>query len=186
MSPAAAPAPPALMTAEEYLHRAPTDHPSELVRGRIVVMNPPFSAHGYWCHRMAKLIDEFVEPHELGRILCNDSGVVTEHDPDTVRGADVAYYSYTRVPRGPLPSGYWGTPELVCEVKSTEDRWPKIHKKVAEYLDAGVLVVWVVDPPAQTVQVYSELPVQILQLADTLTCPEVLPGFELPLGKIFR
>ena len=187
MSTAAAPAPTKLITAEEYLHLAPTDWPSELVRGRIVVTNPPFSAHGYWCNRMARILDRFVEEHELGRILINDSGVVTERDPDTVRGADVAYFSYQRVPRGPLPEGYWGIPELICEVRSTNDRWKKIMKKVGEYLDAGVLMVWLLDPPAQTVHVYSaESPGQIMHIGDALTCPEILPGFSLPLAKLFE
>lgn len=187
MSTAIVPAPTMLITAEEYLHCAPTDRPSELVRGRIVVRNPPFSAHGYWCVRMASILNAFVEERGLGRIASNDSGVVTEREPDTVRGADVAYFSYSSVPRGPLPEGYWGTPELICEVRSTDDRWTKIVKKVGEYLDAGVSVVWVIDPPALSVHAYSaEHPVQVLRVGDTLECPEILPGFAVPLAKFFE
>ena len=37
---------------------------------------------------------------DLGRVVTNDSGIVTQRDPDTVRGADVAYYSYARLPKG--------------------------------------------------------------------------------------
>jgi hypothetical protein len=59
-----------------------------------------------------------LDRHDTGRLVGNDSGVVTEHEPDTVRGADVAYYSYERIPRGPLPRGRYLTvmPELVFEV----------------------------------------------------------------------
>jgi hypothetical protein len=42
----------------------------------------------------------------LGHVLSNDSGVVTERDPDTVRDADVCYYPYTKVPPGPLGNDY--------------------------------------------------------------------------------
>jgi Uma2 family endonuclease len=187
MSAATVPAPTKLITAEEYLHLAPDDRPSELVRGRIVVMNPPFSNHGYWCGQMYHLIREFVDAHNLGRVLCNDAGVVTEREPDSVRGADVAYYSYERVPRGEWPERYWGTPDLICEVRSSDDRWKKIVKKVGEYLEVGVPVVWVVDPEDRCVQVFSaEQPVKVLHVGETLTCPDVLPGFALPLARIFE
>jgi hypothetical protein len=41
-------------------------------------------------------------------VLSNDTGVVTERGPDTVRGADISFYSYARVPKGPLPDRYLG------------------------------------------------------------------------------
>lgn len=104
MSTAAAPAPAQFITAEEYLHLACSDRPSELMRGSVVVTNPPFSNHGYWCNRMVRFLGRFVADRQLGRILINDSGVVTEREPDTVRGADIAYYSYQRVPKDAQPS----------------------------------------------------------------------------------
>ena len=62
---------------------------------------------------------QFCDEHNLGHVVSNDSGVVTERDPDTVRGADVAFYSYGRVPPGPFPRGYLAVaPELVFEVRS--------------------------------------------------------------------
>lgn len=176
-----------LITAEDYLKLAPTDRPSELVRGKIVVMNPPQSAHGYWCGRMFWRLNDFVMKHQLGRVITNDGGVQTEHDPDTVRGADVAYYSYERVPRGPLPKGYWPAPELVVEVKSSDDRWKTIHKKVGEYLDAGVLTVIVVDPDKQLIHVTTpDRETETLTIDHTLTLPELLPGFSVPVKDVFE
>lgn len=188
MSTVLAPLPVALITAEEYLHRAPTDRPSELIRGRIVAMNPPFSAHGYWCGQVHFLLNQFVVANDLGRVITNDGGVITERDPDTVRGADVAYYSFQKVPRGAIPEeGYWPTPELVIEVRSSDDRWPRIYKKVGEYLDAGVVVVCVIDPPTRSIHVSrADVSVQILAEADTLTLPDVLPGFEVAVSRIFQ
>ncbi len=187
MSIAITSAPLGLMTAEEYLHRAPAEHPSELIRGRIVAMNPPFSAHGYWCGQVHFLVNQFVVANDLGRVITNDGGVITERNPDTVRGADVAYYSYDKVPRGPLPEGYWPTPELVVEVRSTDDRWPAMYKKAGEYLDAGVIVVCVVDPPTRSVYVLrEERSVQQFSENDLLTLPDVLPGFEVLVARIFQ
>ena len=90
-----------LVTAEEYLRQPDNGVPSELVRGRIVKMNRPFTAHGYFCSVVDRLVGNHVADNDLGRVVCNDAGVVTERDPDTVRGPDVAFYSYDRAPRGP-------------------------------------------------------------------------------------
>jgi Uma2 family endonuclease len=182
MSTVLAPATTALITAEEYLHLAPTDRPSELIRGRIVAMNPPFYAHGYWCAQVTRILGNYAEEHGLGRVIGNDGGVITERDPDTVRGADVAYYSFAKVPRGAVPEGYWPTPELVVEVRSSDDRWPRIYKKVGEYLDAGVVVVCVVDPPTRSIHISRA----DVSETDTLKLPDVLPGFEVPVSRIFQ
>lgn len=92
-----------LLTAEEY-GRLPDDgRLTELVRGRIVELNWPFTSHGYYINLVAHLLTQFVEQHRLGRIVGGGAGMVTQRDPDTVRGPDLAFYSYERVPRGPRP-----------------------------------------------------------------------------------
>jgi Uma2 family endonuclease len=178
----------ALMTAEEFGQRPDPGHPEELVQGRIVRMPPPDRRHGYVCLMAGRILGNFVEEHGLGRAMSNDSGVITEHDPDTVRGADVAYYSYARLPRGPLPTGYGPeVPELVVEVVSASDRWRDIHEKVAEYLRAGVLVVVVLDPKPQTAHVFGadEAP-RTLGAEDELVLPGILEGFRARVGRFFE
>ncbi len=145
-----------LLTAEEFAERPDPGYPEELVRGRIVPMSVPDRRHGQVCGQAYILIRSFVDAHDLGHVLCNDSGVITERNPDSVRGADVAYYSYNRLPRGPLPRSYGPeVPELVVEVRSKGDRWPKVLAKVVEYLDAGVAAVIVLDDERQVAQVFT-------------------------------
>src|SRR5262249_12022947 len=80
---------------------------------------------------------------------------ITERDPDTVRGADVAFYSYAKVAKGPIAKGYLAVPpDLVVEVRSPDDRWGEFLTKVDEYLQAGVTVVIVLDPEPETAQVF--------------------------------
>src|SRR5262249_54756044 len=93
----------ALLTAEEYLLLPDDGQPSELVRGRLVTMNMPAPRRGQICAKIARFLGNFADQHDAGHVLTNDSGVVTERDPDTVRGAAVAFYGYDQVPRGPLP-----------------------------------------------------------------------------------
>lgn len=165
-----------LLTAEQYRRLPDRGRPLELIRGRVVEMNMPAPRHGYFCGKVVRLVGNFVEEKGLGRVMSNDSGVVTQRDPDSVRGADVCFYSYSRLPRGPLPEGYLPVvPELVFEVRSPGDRWSEVTAKVGEYLHAGVAAVCVLDAQTETITVYhaDELP-RVLAADDELTLPELL------------
>jgi Uma2 family endonuclease len=177
-----------LLTAEQYAQLPDNGRPSELIRGRIVEMNPPTPRHGQICIKLGYFLSSFLETHELGHVVSNDSGVLTERNPDTVRGADIAFYSYAKVPKGPLPRGYLPVPpELVFEVRSPDDRWKQIQRKVAEYLEAGVNTVCVLDDDPPTIYLYTaEAPVRILEADDELTLPDVLPGFRIAVRRFFE
>lgn len=191
MTTATIPPPPqadALLTAEQYLARPDGGKATELVRGRVVDIPPANFRHGHLCNRIGRLLGNFVDDHTLGWVVSNDAGVVTRRGPDTVRGPDVAYFSYARVPKDRPPDGYPSVaPELVFEVRSPSDRWPAITAKVGEYLTAGVLVVCVVDPETESVAVYSgdETP-RRLTADDALTLPDVLPAFRLGVRHLFQ
>lgn len=178
----------ALMTAEEFGRRPDPGHPEELVQGRIVDMPPPDRRHGYVCFQAGYRLRPFIDEHDLGRVISNDSGVITGRDPDTVRGADVAYYSYARLPKGPLPTGYGPEiPELVVEVRSASDRWSEVLEKVAEYLSAGVLVVVVLDPEPQVAHVFgADDPPRTLGAEDELVLPGLLEGFHVRVSRFFE
>jgi Uma2 family endonuclease len=144
-------APEPLITAEEFGRRPDPGYPEELVRGRIVPMPPPKRRHGQVCGKIVGILSRHMDRHDLGHVLSNESGVITQRGPDTVRGPDVVFYSYARLPKGPLHDEYGPEiPELVFEVRSPGDRWPKLLEKTAEYLAAGVLCVVVLDPESMT------------------------------------
>lgn len=178
-----------LLTAEEYFLLPDNGQPTELVRGRIVPLNMPYPRHGQICVKVIRLLGRYLDDHDIGQLIGNDSGVVTERGPDTVRGGDVEFYSYDRVPRGPLPRGYLPVvPELVFEVRSPGDRWGRIITKVGEYLEAGVTLVCVLDEQTETARVYrqAEPPEQIFAADQELTLPEVLPDFRVPVRRFFE
>jgi Uma2 family endonuclease len=178
----------ALMTAEEFALRADPGYPEELVQGRVVRMPLTDPRHGEVCIQAAYLLKRFLEDLNVGRVIGNDAGVITERAPDSVRGPDVAYYSYERVPRGPLPRGYLAAaPELVFEVRSKSDRWRDIYDKISEFLNAGVLVAIVLDPTPMTAHVFSadEAP-RTLSADDQLSFPGLLEGFQVRVGRFFE
>jgi Uma2 family endonuclease len=178
----------ALMTAEEFALRADPGYPEELVRGRILAMPPPNRRHGVICSRVDRVLGNFVDEYGLGRVLSNDSGVITERGPDTVRGADIAYYSYARLPKAADLDGYGPeVPEITVEVRSPSESWTRLQQKISEYLNAGVLIVLVLDPTKQTAQVFSadEAP-RTLSAEDQLSFPGVLEGFQVRVGRFFE
>jgi Uma2 family endonuclease len=176
-----------LLTAEEY-GRLPDDgRKTELVRGEVVEVNMPYPRHGEICSKINRIVGNFADEHRLGRTVTNDSGVITERDPDTVRGADVAFYSFARVTPGPLAWDYLPVPpEVVFEVRSPTDRWPRILAKVAEYLDAGVGVVRVVDQPTESVYVYRIDTNRVVTADEELTLPELHADFRTVVRKFFE
>jgi Uma2 family endonuclease len=174
---------PVAMTAGEFSRRPDPGYPEELVRGRIETMPPPRARHGQVCNKVGRIFGNYAEEHSLGHVLCNDSGVITERDPDTVRGADIAFYSYAKMPKGPLPDRYPDVPpDLVIEVLSPDDRWRKVMIKVAEYLQLGVAVVGVLDPEEATMTLFEgDKAVRVLSRDDEFHLPELFGAFRVPV-----
>jgi Uma2 family endonuclease len=177
-----------LLTAEEYRLLPDNGEATELVRGEVRSMNVPAPRHGQICLKVGRLLGNFAEERALGHVVSNDSGVLTERNPDTVRGADIAFYSYARVPPGPLPEGYLEVPpDLVFEVRSPGDRWRTVLGKVTEYLDAGVTWVCVLDPQTQSAHLYhADSPPRTFRAEDELTLPEVLGDFRVVVERFFE
>src|SRR4051794_22888349 len=74
--------------------------------------------------------------------------------------------------------------DLVAEVVSPSDRASEVVGKALAWLDAGVRVVWVVDPESRTVTVYRHDTATVLRGGDVLG-DELLPGFALPLDELW-
>lgn len=165
-----------LLTVAEYLRTYSEGERTELVRGKVVAMNPPKPRHGKICARITRKLDEFSEEHDLGHVVGNDTGVLI--DVQTLRGADVAFFSFARVPRE-APDDYWqAAPEVVFEVLSPGDRWTEVQDKVSDYLRAGALAVAVVDDSDTTVHLFrSDRPPQTFTADQPIVLPPPLEGF---------
>jgi Uma2 family endonuclease len=177
-----------LMTAEEFMAADLGDGTFELVRGEVIEVPPPMPAHGVVCANTGGVLWDYGRRSGFGYSLTNDSGVQTERDPDTVRGADVCFYSHARWPLSkvgreliPVP------PDLAVEVVSPGDRRAAVLKKVVEYLQAGVLRVWVVYPRRRQVAVYrgdDDEPI-FYREGDVLEGFPELPDFRCPVADLF-
>jgi Uma2 family endonuclease len=178
----------ALMTADEYCDLPDDGRRTELVRGRIIELTRPTFLHGYICLEMASVLRDWVKARDLGRVVTNDAGILTRRDPDTLRGADVAYYSFARLPKASTPKKYPNVPpDLVVEVRSPSERWREILAKVSESLELGVLVVCVLDPDIGSAHLYyPDQANRVIGADDELTFPECLPDFRVALRSLFE
>lgn len=177
-----------LITAEEFLRMPPPLDGSsqELVRGVIETMPPPGTYHGVCCARLTRRVGNFVEDNHLGVVASNDSGFITERDPDTVRGPDLSFWSQARLPRFPLEGYVTIAPDLAVEVISPSDVFSRVLKKLQHYLKHQVKLIWVLVPEDRSVTVYRPgREQQILTNSDVLTGEDVLPGFSCPIQELF-
>lgn len=176
----------ALMTAEEFTAKYHNVH-AELVKGVVKEYPGSGAKHGKVCANIGYWIAEHVHAHDLGHTMSNDSWIQTTTNPDTIRGADVCFFSHERLPRGPVPGGLLSVfPELVVEVRPPKAPWTDMYQKVAEYVIAGVRAVVVLDPASTAAAVYraDEVP-QLFHNSDLLTIPELLPSFSVPVSRLF-
>lgn len=173
-----------LMTADELLLYQPDDKQTELIRGRMVVREPPSAMHGQYAAFLAYLLMQHVLPRRAGRVFV-EAGFHIQSNPDTVLGPDVAFVDAARVAEIP-PTGFAPlTPDLVVEVMSPGDRMPEVLTKVGRWLDAGVCLVWVINPMHRVAQVYREHGmISVLEETDALDGEDVLPGFSCPLRRV--
>jgi Uma2 family endonuclease len=176
-----------LMTAEEFMSADLGEGRFELVRGEVVRVPLPMPQHGRVCSKFIRILDTFGLTSGFGYCL-SESAVATERGPDTVRGPDICFYSHASWPESEVGTGLPPVPpDLVVEVVSPSNRPGEMQRKVTEYLEAGVLLVLIVDPARRKAALYRlrEVFPTILSESDVLENLPELPGFTCPLADFF-
>jgi Uma2 family endonuclease len=145
---------------------------------------------GYWesvlAIELAGFLRDFIKRRKLGT-LAGEAGMLRLR-PGLVRIPDLSFISRARLAEhraalAPIPPL---GPDLAIEVVSEGNTPKEIARKIREYFASGSRLVWVVDPSTRTVDVYTAPAKRIvLKETQTLTGDAVLPGFRLPLKKLF-
>ena len=174
----------AITTAEQLL-RAGDIGRCELVRGELRMMIPAGGEHGRITGYLTHLLSTHIVSNELGTFYAAETGFLLGSNPDTVRAPDFAFIGVGRAAtpeRGFVP----GAPDLAVEVLSPDDRPGYVREKVAEWLEAGTVAVWLVDPRERTVTIHeSGKPPLRLGESDTLRGGRLLPGLVLAVREVF-
>jgi Uma2 family endonuclease len=127
------------MTADELLHLPLPGRQAELIRGRLVVREPPGTWHGALAARLSARLSVFVERLGLGAVFSQDTGF---------------------------------------KIASA---------KVADWLEAGTALVWVIGPAGRVARVYrSDGSESAMSDQGALDGEDVLPGFACRLDELLR
>lgn len=182
------------MTAEEFcefvLRPENSDRSFELVHGEVVEMSRPGVLHGFVCGNVSRILGNFACQRGKGYVCVNDTGIIVERNPDTVRGPDVLFFE-NAITADDLEVKFGTTPaRLAVEVLSPNDKPGKLNQKIRELIRFGTPLVWVVDPEIRCATVYRpgqgrQIQQTTLEETEEITGEDVLPGFKCGVAEFF-
>lgn len=169
---------------DDELLRLPEDGCKyEVVDGELVRTSPAGLLHGRVIGRLFLRLAAFVEAHRLGDVLGSNALFVLPSG--NKRGPDLSFLAAGRfdsVRDAVFPEI---VPDLAVEVLSPSDSPRQVLDKVGEYLQAGVRLVWVIDPKGRGATVYRSLAdVRRVGADEALDGEDVLPGFACRLCDV--
>jgi Uma2 family endonuclease len=182
-----APSESTFLTAQDLEQIRLPDKSTELAQGRLLVREPPSTEYGRIQANLAYFITDHVRRTNLGVVFGQDTGFRIASNPDTVRGADVAFVSRERAAEIPRRGYAAMAPDFVAEIISPDDRPGEYLAKVAQWLEAGTRLVWVIDPQRGDARVYRpDGSLTIVGQNALLDGEAVLPAFRCPLSEVLR
>jgi Uma2 family endonuclease len=127
------------------------------------------------------------QPKPWGHVVCGEAGVRFPGSETTI-GVDAAYVPHdVLVTQTDESTIIEGVPTLIIEILSPSTKMLALDEKIDAYLDAGVAMLWIVDPRDETVTIYQPSKKPTLVNADEeLTGGTVLPGFSIPVAQLFE
>ncbi|NEP77668.1 MAG: Uma2 family endonuclease [Okeania sp. SIO3B3] len=168
---------------QTQLTEAHLDYRTELVDGQIIIMGLSDYVSEEIIARIITFLNMWVLPRKLGRVTGSSAGFRL---PDgNLRGPDVSFVPAAKMRQAPRAFAEI-VPDLTIEVRSASDNIKPLAEKLQRFIELGSQVGILVDPKNLTVTVYraSGEPI-VLTNEDTLTIPELLPGWELPISEIW-
>jgi Uma2 family endonuclease len=179
------------MTTEELLALPEDGVERWLIRGEL--RETPMTVRNRWhsriMARVAKFLDNWLDlqPEPRGAILCGEAGCRLRRNPDTTVGIDVVYISAELAANETDETSLIdGVPILVVEILSPSETHERVDEKIDGYLQAGVALVWVIDPHDRTVTIYRpEHEPELVNVRQELSGEPQLPGFHVPAAYLF-
>lgn len=159
----------------------------ELVRGEVIPLMAGGESHSAITATVTILLGIWARKSRRGRVLTGEAGLITERRPDTVRGIDVAYFSYKRLPKNRVKPGFSTTPpDLAVEIVGQNQGWSELLEKAGEYLRVGVECVWILDPARERLHILrNKAEPQVLESDDLIQDATILPGFRCRVRDFF-
>jgi len=171
------------LTLAEFLASPESDQNYEFIDGQVIRKMSPKRFHA---SLQAELLIFLRTLFEGKGFVYPEWGIVlTRNDQDWCPVPDLTYISMERLPSDvgnemcPVP------PELVIEIMSEGQTFREFVAKAGDYLKAGVLRVWVIDPMGKTLTVfYPDRPPDTYQ-GDRLLTDELFPDLAVTAKQFF-
>ena len=181
----------------DFMQLFSDDGPFELIDGEKIPLAPQAPISGDINFLLARLLADFVEEYELGRIFVEVPFVMTDPDDSNwVTGSrvpDAMFYAQSRIDELAKSDPEWRLkpipmpPDLAVEVISPSDRFSAVSKKIDGYLSDGVRLVWVVDPGPEEVIVYKPgIHPARLGKDDALSGDSIVANFSISVARLFK
>jgi Uma2 family endonuclease len=159
----------------------------ELINGKLVERNKggPAYEHGRIISNLFGALHRYAAEQSLGVVLNNLAFVLTQNSSPI---PDLAFIAASRAAVENPRTAYPGPPDLAVEVMSRSDKAFEIDEKIEAYLNAGVRLVWLINPRRKAVEVFrpaTGFRAHVLLGQDELDGEDVIPGFKLVVEKLF-
>jgi Uma2 family endonuclease len=157
-------------------------------QGEIVIMSPTGSETGNWNSSFNGVLFVWNNQTKLGKTF--DSSAGFKLPSGATYGPDAAW----------MPRKKWDSisaaekrkfaplvPDFIMELRSPSDRLEPIQDKIAEFMECGCRLAWLIDPEAQQTTVYrADGSETIVHFEEVLSGEDVLPGFSVNLANLFE
>jgi Uma2 family endonuclease len=157
----------------------------EIVEGELITLPPPMFGHSNIARRAYEALRP-LEESGLGKVFWA-VGCKLSHDPPTWIQPDVSFLWSEHI-RATLPDDYFtAAPGLAVEIVCPSESARDLDRKVETLLAAAGQQVWVVYPETHKVHVFlRDRTFRTHRIGDTLSLPDLLPGWELPVARLFE
>jgi Uma2 family endonuclease len=159
----------------------------ELVDGKLVERPMGFFS-SFVGGRLFFLLTAHCDAHGLGWVLPSDASYQCfPNAPTKVRKPDVSFVDASRLPANQAPQGHAHLPpDLAVEVISPNEIFGDAIRKAGEYLEAGVRLVWLIEPTTRTALVFRQDGSGAILRGGELSGEDVVRGFRCSLDELFR
>jgi Uma2 family endonuclease len=173
------------LTLQEFLTLPEGEHYHELINGEAIPQVSPKRFHCGVQKALLFLLDPWTE--NRGFFYQEWAVTLTRHGQDWVPVPDLLYISYDRLAADwPEDSPCPVAPELVIEIISPDQTFGKMVEKATDYLNAGVMRVWVIDPKAKSITVFTLDAAPMTYRGDRLLTDPLFPDLELTAQQVFQ
>lgn len=177
------------MNADEFYY-SPLSENHELVKGEIVPTKFLGAFDGFLLAKLNLAISDFVRQNKLG-ITVSNVGFILARNPDTVRGANLAFISKSRLAyTGITEKFYPYPPDFIAEIASEHRPFEKVKERTDEFLKSGTDMVWIIH---QQVENRSNLVIKIFRADGTkaeqdieASGENVFEGFTFSVSKLLE